>query len=76
SGKLVSQDDHPPLTPTTAWQPRDAFTDVFVVPQNPAMASLEIGAYDASGKRTNFNVQGGSASDHLAVPSTCRYKSG
>ncbi|HLG71067.1 MAG TPA: glycosyltransferase family 39 protein [Chloroflexota bacterium] len=67
AGHLVSQDDHPPLTPMPSWQPGDGLADAFVLPANPAAASLEIGAYDAAGKRASFNLPDGSTADHLTV---------
>ncbi|MFI5267756.1 MAG: glycosyltransferase family 39 protein [Chloroflexota bacterium] len=64
-GKLIGQDDHPPLAPTSAWQAGERFVVAFRLPAAPPRGSvLEIGAYDAAGRRVIFS---GSA-DHLLVP--------
>ncbi len=67
AGQLLSQDDHPPLARTSAWQPGDRFAEAFILPPAAGAASLEIGAYDASGKRVDSVVDGVSR-DHLALP--------
>ena len=68
SGRLLAQDDRPPVAPTSAWRPGDRFSEIFVVPAAPAGAKLEIGAYDASGRRVSFRNADGSATDHLELP--------
>jgi hypothetical protein len=60
SGRLIAQDDHPPLTPTTVWQPGDRFSEVFRL---DARGAVELGAYDATGRRATFG-----SSDHIDVP--------
>ncbi|HEY8693763.1 MAG TPA: glycosyltransferase family 39 protein [Chloroflexota bacterium] len=65
TGKLIAQDDHPPLAPTSAWQAGERFVEAFRLPAAPPRgATLEIGAYDAAGHRAVF--AGGA--DHLRVP--------
>jgi hypothetical protein len=63
-GKLIGQDDHPPLAPTSAWQAGERFVEVFHLPAAlPRGSVLEIGAYDPAGHRVAF-----SGADHLLVP--------
>jgi len=68
-GALVSQDDRPPLVPTSGWRPGEEHKDWFSLPAPSAPgAELEIGAYDAAGGRVVFRLSNGETSDHLIVP--------
>ena len=58
---MAGQDDHPPLTPTSAWRAGDAFSEAFVLPA--ISGQLEVGAYDQTGRR----IQWDGAGDRLLV---------
>ncbi|HVA23382.1 MAG TPA: glycosyltransferase family 39 protein [Chloroflexota bacterium] len=71
NGAVIAQDDHPPLAATTAWRPGDRFSVVFRLPAtNRTGATLELGAYDASGRRTLFTTATGQTADHLTLPAS------
>jgi len=65
SGKLIAQDDRPPLAPTSGWQAGERFVEAFhLAAAPPRGAVLEIGAYDAAGRRATFSGGAG----HLLLP--------
>jgi len=67
SGRLVAQDDHPPLTPTSRWQAGDRFLETFHLGTPPsANDTLQLGAYDAAGQRVSWATPSGST-DVLAL---------
>ncbi|MFI5268535.1 MAG: glycosyltransferase family 39 protein, partial [Chloroflexota bacterium] len=69
SGAVISQDDHPPIAPTSAWRPGDRFSEAFSLPgARPASSTPELGAYDSSGRRATFTMPSGGAVDHLTLP--------
>jgi len=68
-GMLLGQDDHPPLTPTSAWRPGEEPVDWFSLrPGAGDGAELEIGAYDATGQRVSFRSSSGAVADRVLVP--------
>ncbi len=68
-GAVIAQDDHPPLAATTAWQPGDRVSEVFGLPPGDRTgATLEVGAYDATGERAPFTLPTGQTVDHLTLP--------
>ncbi len=67
SGQLVSQDDHPPSFVTSSAASGSQYAETFVLPSGGSGATLEIGAYDASGKRVIFSSAGNPNSDRVLV---------
>ncbi|MBV9119518.1 MAG: hypothetical protein JOZ39_02330, partial [Chloroflexi bacterium] len=67
AGRLTGQDDRPPLAPTSTWQPRDRFLEVFQVPA-AGVQSLEIGAYDRTGRRVQFACASADCGDRVLLP--------
>jgi hypothetical protein len=64
-GRLLAQDDHPPVSGTMSWRAGDPIQEVFQMP-DPGASQVEIGAYDARGTRVQFQVDG-TMSDHLLI---------
>jgi len=65
-GRLVGQDDHPPLVSTSSWQPGEQIQEIFRLPSTSQAVTLELGAYDSSGARVPYKTANGSA-DHLEI---------
>jgi len=65
-GKLLSQDDHPPLA--ASLEPGDHLVEEFALAGAVQPGDvLELGAYDSSGRRVAFSGQS-SRGDHLLLP--------
>jgi mannosyltransferase len=67
-GQLRSQDDHPPLTPTSAWRQGDRFAEAFALAPASGAATLEIGAYDVAGRSVTYTAAGLPPADHILLP--------
>jgi hypothetical protein len=67
-GRLTAQDDHPPLSASARWRPGELVAEDFILPAGSgSSASLELGAYDGSGRRVTFTQPGGSSADAIVL---------
>jgi hypothetical protein len=74
AGRMVAQQDNVPvqgLAPTDTWQPRMPVRDPYrlILPPDaaPGEYTLQIGMYDAAGRRT-LTLSDGTSADHLSLP--------
>ncbi len=67
-GEVVSQDDRPPISPTSAWRPGDSIVEVFRLSPVAGGASIEFGAYDSTGTRAVFRTSSGPPVDQVSLP--------
>ena len=74
SGRLVAQQDNLPvqgLAPTNTWQPgttiRDSYHLALPADAAPGAYGLQLGMYDAQGRRT-LTLADGTSVEHLSLP--------
>ena len=66
-GRVIAQDDHPPVAAAHTWQPGDRLSEVFRMDDSAKARWLELGAYTPAQRRAIFRMPDRSRSNRILV---------